>query len=72
MRILINEFDDIRIEIERGLNALYAIDYAMENGACSADSFTEGLYFVYSGLCDQLEKLKEVGIKWKYMNVIER
>ena len=56
---LMIELDDISTKIKYGLNALSSVHFAMEDETCTADSYTDGLFFVYDCLAGQVERLEK-------------
>ena len=54
--------EDTANEINRGVNAVWAIYTAMDEGPCKAEDWLDGLHFAIIKLDESVQKLrKEVG-----------
>lgn len=51
---------DLCCELQRGVNALSAVQAAMTDGPNSPESFTDGLYCVWDYLSDKVKALSRL------------
>lgn len=54
------EMDGIQLQIACGINALGAIHTAMESGPFAPESLVDGLFFVFTHLQDESDKMREL------------